>query len=284
MGSDSPIDLNSIVFETQIGSANETITSTALDDTSSDITYLPTPTDWVSLQTQGTYNGTLHYTQVGGAQAQLMFNGVAVSIFGTVSPDHADYTVTMDGVTQSFQGGSNGLNSYLHFGTLLYFTGGLTSGSHNLTLTAQPAQSDQNNAGKFLDIDRIDVLSTSNGTTIKDDSGIIGQPSPVPNPIPSAVGGVRTLQGSTQPHHSKWHNVALIGGVIAGMFVLLLLNTLIIILFRRRGVQRGGGLRPKTLHSGYSGAQHAEPADAVPSSMGNVSTNSGRTEYLLTPQ
>jgi hypothetical protein len=126
-----------------------------------------------------------------------------------------------------------------------YFTDGLTSGSHNLTLTAQPAQSDQNNAGKFLGIDGIVVLSTSNGTTIKDDSGFIAQPSPVPNPIPSAVGGVLNLQGSTQPHHSKWHNEALIGGVIAGVFVLLLLNTLIVILFRRRGVQRGGGLRSK---------------------------------------
>jgi len=128
-----------------------------------------------------------------------------------------------------------------------YFTDGLTSGSHNLTLTAEPAQSDQNNASKFLDIDRIVVLSTSNGTTTKDDSGIIAQPSPVPNPIPSAVGGIQTLQdspGSTQPHHSKRPSVALIGGVIAGMFVLLLLITLVIILFRRRGGQRGGGLHP----------------------------------------
>lgn len=152
MGSGSPIDLDSIVFETQIGLAkcvyhiplcvisrtfvrSETITSTELDDTSPDITYLPTPTDWVSLKAQGTYNDTLQYvlhsrvlsslclrfftasyTQVGGAQAQLMFNGAAVAIFGTVSPNHADYTVTMDGVTQSFQGGSNGLNSHLHFG------------------------------------------------------------------------------------------------------------------------------------------------------------------------
>jgi hypothetical protein len=152
MGSGSPIDLDSIVFETQIGSAkcvfsplicvisrtfvrSETITLTALDDTSPDITYLPTPTDWVSLKTQGTYNGTIQYvlhsrafsslclcffttsyTQVGGAQAQLMFNGVAVAVLGTVSPDHADYTVTMDGVTQSFQGGSNRLNNHLHFG------------------------------------------------------------------------------------------------------------------------------------------------------------------------
>ena len=77
-GSGSPIDLDSIVFETQIGSAkcvftplacvinrtfvrSETITATTLDDTSDDITYLPTPTDWVSFRTQGIYNDTLQY-------------------------------------------------------------------------------------------------------------------------------------------------------------------------------------------------------------------------------
>lgn len=151
-GSGSPIDLDSIVFETQIGStkcvftplacvvnrtfvSSETITATTLDDTSPDITYLPTPTNWVSFKTQGIYNDTLQYvlhswafsssrlcssatsyTQTGGAQAQLTFDGGAVAIFGTASPDLANYTVTIDGATQSFQGGSSGLTSHLHFG------------------------------------------------------------------------------------------------------------------------------------------------------------------------
>ena len=92
------------------------------------------------------------------------------------------------------------------------------------------------------------MLKTSNDTTTKDDSGIIAKPSPVPNPIPSAVGGLQNVQdaaqGSTQSHSSKRPNVALIGGVVAGIFGLLLI-ALAIILFRRRGVRRGGGLRPK---------------------------------------
>ena len=86
------------------------------------------------------------------------------------------------------------------------------------------------------------MLKTSNDTTTKDDSGIIAKPSPVPNPIPSAVGGLQNLQaaaqGSTQSHSSKRPNVALIGGVVAGIFGLLLI-ALAIILFRRRGVQHG---------------------------------------------
>ena len=92
------------------------------------------------------------------------------------------------------------------------------------------------------------MLKTSNGTTTKDDSGIIAKPSPVPNPISSAVGALQkhqdAAQGSTRPHSSKRPNVALIGGLVASMFGLLLI-ALAIIFFRRRGVQRGGGLRSK---------------------------------------
>jgi hypothetical protein len=53
-------------------------------------------------------------TQTGGAQAQITFNGDAVALYGTVSPKHANYTVTVDGHTRAFLGGSNGLASSLH--------------------------------------------------------------------------------------------------------------------------------------------------------------------------
>ena len=35
------------------------------------------------------------------------FDGDAVAVYGTVSPLHANYTVTVDGVKQDFLGGSN---------------------------------------------------------------------------------------------------------------------------------------------------------------------------------
>jgi len=146
----------------------------------------------------------ISFTQTGGAQAQFAFSGEAVAVYGTVSPAHADYTATTDGVTKSFPGGSNGLASSLHVGvstsTFLlpradifiicrrcwsveqslhqaiwlippqYFANELTDGPHHLTLTANPAQSGQYHTGKFMDIDRIVIFSASNGTSTTNDS------------------------------------------------------------------------------------------------------------------
>ena len=78
IGSGSFIDLDSIVFETEIGSAecvftflvcavNQTrtlarsavMTQTTVDDTSPAITYLPKQEDWVFDNMQGWFNDTL---------------------------------------------------------------------------------------------------------------------------------------------------------------------------------------------------------------------------------
>lgn len=150
-GSGSFIDLDSIVFETEIGSAecvftflvcviNQTLTlassvvmtQTTMDDTSPEIIYLPQE-DWIFDNAQGWFNDTLQYvlhhgpsvpcvdvfiyhsfTQTAGAQAQFAFNGDAVAIYGTVSPFLADYAVTTDGVTQRFHGSSQDLASSVH--------------------------------------------------------------------------------------------------------------------------------------------------------------------------
>jgi hypothetical protein len=76
-GSGSVVDLDSIVFETEIYSAEcvfafliyvtnqtrtlaiSTVTQTTMDDTSPAITYLPKQEDWVFDNMQGWYNDTL---------------------------------------------------------------------------------------------------------------------------------------------------------------------------------------------------------------------------------
>ena len=72
----SPIDLDSIIFETQIGSVkcvftplvcvidrtvvpSSTITATTIDDSSPAIAYLPTLADWDVYQGQSLFNDTL---------------------------------------------------------------------------------------------------------------------------------------------------------------------------------------------------------------------------------
>jgi len=91
-----------------------------------------------------------------------------------------------------------------------------------------------------MDVDRIVVLNISNGPTTNGNSGSIAKPSP--------VGSLQKIQngaqGSTQLHSLHRLNVAVIGGVMAGIFVLLLLIILAVVLFHRRGVQQGR-LRPK---------------------------------------
>ena len=55
------------------------------------------------------------FTQTGGAQTKLEFSGDAVAVYGTVSPDHANYTIAIDeNPAQAFDGGSNGVASTLH--------------------------------------------------------------------------------------------------------------------------------------------------------------------------
>ncbi|KAI0254041.1 hypothetical protein BJV78DRAFT_103139 [Lactifluus subvellereus] len=239
-GLGTAIDLDSIVFDTQIGNADATITSTTIDDSSPDITYLPTPGDWAPENLQGCFNNTLHLTQTGGAQAQFTVNGDAVAIYGTVSPEQADYTVTVDGHTRAFRGGFNGLASSLQVGALLYFTNGLASGPHNLTLTANPQQRGQQNTGKFMDIDKIVVFNASNVIAPNDHSGCV-KPSPI-----AALQSNQTqkylawAQDRNKSHSSKRLNAVTIGVLIAGIVMLLLLITLAIVLIRirRRRPQR----------------------------------------------
>ncbi|KAH9176351.1 hypothetical protein EDB89DRAFT_152538 [Lactarius sanguifluus] len=170
-----------------------------------------------------------------GAQAQFMFDGDAVAVYGTVSPDQANYTVTVDGVKRDFLGGSNGSASDLHEDTLLYFSNNLASQSHNLTLNVN---SDQPNTGKFMDIDRLVVFTASNGTDTGSTSSnnITSQSDPgstTQNPEGNSVDKVpNNPKGS---HHSKGLSHIAIGAFVAGIliFVLLLFVVLAVVLIRR---------------------------------------------------
>lgn len=53
------------------------------------------------------------YTQVPGAYASMNFTGEAMVLYGTVSPDHANIRLTIDGRDVSIPGGSGGVVSGL---------------------------------------------------------------------------------------------------------------------------------------------------------------------------
>jgi len=116
-------------------------------------------------------------------------------------------------------------------------------GPHDLTLTANSTQSGQDRTGKFMDIDKIVVLSTSNGTSTTNDNGA-ATPSSAVDTI-NSQGEKNMVNASTSVFPPHKPNVAVVVGVIWGSLMLLvLLITLAILIFRRRPVQITG-LRSK---------------------------------------
>ncbi len=54
------------------------------------------------------------FTQTPGASASLTFSGGAIAVYGTVSPDHADIVITVDGQTHTLPGGASGFANMVH--------------------------------------------------------------------------------------------------------------------------------------------------------------------------
>ncbi|KAI0315472.1 hypothetical protein OF83DRAFT_353180 [Amylostereum chailletii] len=95
-----PVDLDSIIFQTQIGSDGSSVARDTIDDSDPRLTYSPEG-DWGVNDLPDT---AVHWTETGGALMRYNFTGDAVSVMGTVAPNHANYTVTVDGQTQTFDG------------------------------------------------------------------------------------------------------------------------------------------------------------------------------------
>lgn len=59
------------------------------------------------------------FTSTAAATATMTFEGDALAVYGTVSPDHADILFSIDGNSQTVMPGNGGLDSVLHAQTLL---------------------------------------------------------------------------------------------------------------------------------------------------------------------
>jgi len=231
-GRGSAVDLDSIIFETQVGSAGSTVTKT----TTLAINNLPTFGlsfgDWALNLMKGHFSTSRPFTQLAGPQTPFMFDGDAVAVYGTVSPLHANYTVTVDGVKHDFLGSSNGFPSDRHEGTLLFFANNLASHSHNLTLSANPGQP---NTRKFMDLDRIVVFARNDTNSILSDN-ITSQPNGVIMPqMPKGNTAKTVVQGPAVSHLSKWLSPVVLKMIVAGSCIfILLLIVLVVVLMRRR--------------------------------------------------
>ncbi|KAG6807564.1 hypothetical protein H0H93_001456, partial [Arthromyces matolae] len=92
-----------------------------------------------------------------GATASFTFNGTSITIYGTTSPNHGNFTVDIDGLEQ-MTSGSSGNNQYQ---VPIYSVDGLVATTHVVTLT--------NRQYAFLDIDYVSwasYVSSSQGGTV----------------------------------------------------------------------------------------------------------------------
>ncbi|KAJ7902147.1 hypothetical protein B0H14DRAFT_2670137 [Mycena olivaceomarginata] len=219
------MDLDFVNLSTQVGATGSTTTSTVFDDASSAITYAGT---WDTSNTNAYLNNTLHYTNAPGSAASLSFSGSAVAVYGTVSPDHANIQVSIDGQMTMVNAQSSSI-AELHPQTLLYYANDLDASQHMLIIT-NPGQ--QDGTGPFIDLDSITVYSASiPGTSVAGTA--VGEGGPAPSAF-SNQGGTTGAPASQSRPHSGLSTGAMIGIVIGVLFIIGLLLALVAFLVMRR--------------------------------------------------
>jgi hypothetical protein len=215
--SSSPIDIDFVSIETEIGEPGSSLAMSTIDDSDNRFVYTP-QSEW-SVNDQNLFiDNTLHYTQSAGASASVTFSGDAVALYGTVSEDHADVHLTLDGESVTFGAGANGLASTLHTKVLLYYAVGLGPNQHNLTVTADP----ETNTGPFIDVDAVFVYSTNGGSSTG-----ASQPSSTSQSSP---------QRDVKP--SKMSEKTMIGIIVGSVVGFLLLLALLFLFLRWRRRRR----------------------------------------------
>ncbi|KAJ7497579.1 hypothetical protein FB451DRAFT_1212004 [Mycena latifolia] len=221
------MDIDWVNLESQIGSPGSTTTSTVFDDASSALTYAGS---WDTVNSSTYMNNTLHYTQAAGAAASLAFSGNAVAVYGTVSPDHANIQISIDGKSTLVGGGST-FTTALH---AQYYATDLDASQHMLIIT-NPGQ--QDGTGPFIDLDSVTVYSaSSSGSSTAGDAA----------PLPSSF--ANQSSGNHSSRNSGLSKTAMIGIVTGALLILLIIIALVVLLFlrRKRRAQQHAIVDPKT--------------------------------------
>jgi len=220
-GSGSAVDLDSFIFQGQVGSGGS-ISNTTIDDTDSRFTYAPSDIDWeVVTRPNLNKNDTLHVTQTQGASATIPFSGNAVAVYGTVSPDHADIQVSLDGQNTTVQGGAGGFAGALHTQTLLYYADNLGPEQHQLVLSADQTPS----TGQFMDVDAVTIFSSAGGNSSNGAN----------NASPSSSNNGNNFASTSR---ASRHIPVIVGAAVCAVVLTLLMIFLLFIFHRRRQKKR----------------------------------------------
>lgn len=230
----SPIDLDFVEIQTQVGSTGSQVTSKTVDDADTSISYQP-PDAWQTTSADIFMDNTLHFTNSSGATASLSFTADAVAIWGTVSPDHANIRVSLDGQTHVFNAGSGGAVSALHTKTLLFFANDLGSGQQH-TLVVSPDQ--EQDTGLFVDIDAVQLFSASlESETV----GLSSQPA-TQTPFATSIPTQLPSSAPDRVGSSRKMSVASIASIVVGSLVAVLAIVTVVFLILRRRRRRARAL------------------------------------------
>ena len=107
-----------------------------IDNTDPSFTYLPVSTSWGNSEDATTsFNATLTTTTNSSGQARLDFVGETVALFGTLGPNHGNYSCSIDGRKAIIY-----LGTYPSVTTqqVLCFGGSLGRGNHSLVVSNVP--------------------------------------------------------------------------------------------------------------------------------------------------
>ncbi|KAF7376412.1 hypothetical protein MSAN_00056700 [Mycena sanguinolenta] len=220
------MDIDFVNLSTQVGAVGSTTTSAVFDDANTAVNYAGS---WSISNTDAYLNNTLHYTQNAGSAASLSFSGNAVAVYGTVSPDHANIQISIDG-EMTMVNTQSAIISELHPQTLLYYRNDLDSAQHMLIFT-NPGQ--QNGiGGPFIDLDSITVYSAS----IPNDAASAG--APLPSSLSNQSNSTGASKSKPQSGLSKGTMIGIVAGAVAVILVFLALVTFLVMRSRKKRWQQ----------------------------------------------
>ncbi|CAK5281331.1 unnamed protein product [Mycena citricolor] len=213
----SGMDIDWVNLLTQVGVVGSTMTTSLVDDADPRVNYAG---KWQTNNLNTYMNNTLHYSSTAGSAASLSFSGNAVAIYGTVSPDHANIQVSIDGQSQMVNTQASSISA-LHPQTLLYYSNGLDSSQHTLIIT-NPGQ--QSGTGPFIDLDAVAVYSAT-------------APPTVSGAAPNALNDSANRHGSKIGALSRTAFVGILAGILS-LVLLAIAGVFLFFFLRRRRASR----------------------------------------------
>ncbi|TDL17151.1 hypothetical protein BD410DRAFT_831667 [Rickenella mellea] len=243
------VELDYIVWQTEIGQATDSLISAVIDDTVSAFVYQPHGA-WNTYPPNASYylNGTGHVATADGAYVTFTFSTDSVELFGSVGTSMSNYSVQLDNAN-AITYNAERMNNYER--VLLFFETGLSAGDHTLKVVNVSTS-----AGLGFSIDYANITGTTN--------------SP-----PSANTTVSTLSTTPQSPHKHGASAGTIVAIAVSTTVALLLFIVLCRFSRhRRRNTRVNDFHPR-LSQAQSGLPISTPAPRSSRSMLKSSTPPG---------